>query len=367
VATAVLGTRLTLLGWARAGIVMLLIAFVLWAALLRPVLAGWKSPSVGVSLLFAVAPESLTVLAATLATPEHARWLLIAALVLAALGLGLYLFIISRFDFHQIAVDRGDHWITGGALGICTLAAARIALAAKALGVLGGLGAPLEDIAIGLWVLTMLWLLVLLFAEALVAAALDRARAVVDRVPARDVRRLQLRRRGPRPRGRDHELRASMGMGRARIMGDRLYGHDRACGVEGDVRPSISAAWLGVVIGRSKALATAAKRVTSWTLESAGSPRRSRSVSSKPVRALAPRASPILVRSQVERPDRHHLPHRGFGHLRHQRHQLLRGGRHASANRSRGVVGRRWVRLSTIRLRVKSNRSCPAPAVNSAA
>jgi hypothetical protein len=51
--------------------------------------------------------ESLAVLAATLATPEHARWLLIAALVLAALGLGLYLFVISRFDFHQLAVGRG--------------------------------------------------------------------------------------------------------------------------------------------------------------------------------------------------------------------------------------------------------------------
>jgi tellurite resistance protein TehA-like permease len=166
VATAVLGTRLTLLGWRWAGIAMLVIAFVLWAALLGPVLAGWQSPTVGVSLLLAVAPESLAVLAATLATPEHARWLLIAALVLAALGLGLYVYVISRFDFHQLAVGRGDHWITGGALGICTLAAAKIAIAAKGLGTLGGLGGALEDVAIGLWALTMLWLLVLLFAEA---------------------------------------------------------------------------------------------------------------------------------------------------------------------------------------------------------
>jgi tellurite resistance protein TehA-like permease len=166
VATAVLGTRLTLLGWAWAGIAALVIAFVLWAALLRPVLAGWKSPTVGVSLLLAVTPESIAVLAATLAAPEHARWLLIAALVLFGVGLGLYLFVISRFDFHQLAVGRGDHWITGGALGIAALAGAKIALAAKALGVLGGLGGALEDIAIGLWVLTMLWLLVLLFAEA---------------------------------------------------------------------------------------------------------------------------------------------------------------------------------------------------------
>jgi tellurite resistance protein TehA-like permease len=166
VATAVLGTRLTLLGWAWAGIAALVIAFVLWAALLRPVLASWKSPTVGVSLLLAVSAESLAVLAATLAAPEHARWLLIAALVPFGLGLGLYVFVISRFDLNQLAVGRGDHWITGGALGISALAAGKIAAGAKAVGIVGGGGGALEDIAIGLWVLTMLWLLVLLFAEA---------------------------------------------------------------------------------------------------------------------------------------------------------------------------------------------------------
>ena len=98
VATAVLGTRLTLLGWTWAGIAALVIAFVLWAALLRPALAGWKSPTVGGSLLLAVSVESLAVLAATLAAPEHARWLLIAALVPFAVGLGLYVFVMSRFD-----------------------------------------------------------------------------------------------------------------------------------------------------------------------------------------------------------------------------------------------------------------------------
>ncbi len=166
VATAVLGTRLTTLGWAWAGGAMLVIAFVLWVALLGPVLAGWKSPTVGVSLLLAVSAESLAVLAATLATSEHARWLLIAALVPFGLGLGLYVFVIARFDLHQLVVGRGDHWITGGALGISSLAAARIAIAASALGILGGRGSPLEDIAVVLWILSMLWLLVLLFAEA---------------------------------------------------------------------------------------------------------------------------------------------------------------------------------------------------------
>jgi tellurite resistance protein TehA-like permease len=81
------------------------------------------------------------------------------------LGLGLYVFVISRFDLHQLGVSRGDHWITGGALGIAALAAARIAAGAKTLGILGGDRGALQDIAVALWVLTMLWLLVLLFAE----------------------------------------------------------------------------------------------------------------------------------------------------------------------------------------------------------
>ncbi len=165
VATCVLGTRLTLLGWTWAGVAALVIALVLSAALIGPVRAGWKSPTVGVSLLAAVCPEALAVLAATLAGQEHTRWLLIAALVSFALGLGLYLFVISRFDFHQLAVGRGDHWITGGALGISALAAASIFAGARALGIAGVRGGALKDIAIGLWVLSMLWLLVLVFAE----------------------------------------------------------------------------------------------------------------------------------------------------------------------------------------------------------
>jgi hypothetical protein len=112
------------------------------------VLGGWKSPTVGVSLLLSVSTESLAVLAATLAGREHARWLLIAALVPFGLGLGLYAFVISRFDLRQLAVGRGDHWITGGALGIAALAAGKIGAAAKALGVVGGRDGALEDIAI---------------------------------------------------------------------------------------------------------------------------------------------------------------------------------------------------------------------------
>ncbi len=145
VATAVLGTRLTSLGWTWAGVAALVIALVVWAALLRPVLAGWKSPTVGVSLLLAVSAVSLVPL---------------------GLGLALYVFVISRFDLRQLVVSRGDHWITGGALGISALAVAKLTAGSKALDILGGARGEFKDIAIGLWVLTMLWLIALLFAEA---------------------------------------------------------------------------------------------------------------------------------------------------------------------------------------------------------
>ncbi len=165
--SAVLGTRLTVLGWDWAGVALLVIAIVLWAALLVPVLGNWKTPTVGASLVLTVSTESLAVLAATLATSEHAHWLLFAALAPFGLGLCFYVFVISRFDLHQLAVGRGDHWITGGALAISTLAAGRIASGAKALGTLGSGGGLLKDLAIALWVLTMLWLPLLLLAEAL--------------------------------------------------------------------------------------------------------------------------------------------------------------------------------------------------------
>ena len=165
--TTVLGTRLTILGWDWAGVALLVVALVLWAALLVPVLAHWRTPTVGASLVLTVSTESLAVLAATLAIPEHADWLLVAALAPFGLGLIFYVFVIARFDLRQLAVGRGDHWITGGALAISTLAAARITIGAKIFAVLGDGGGALEGAALVLWVLTMLWLPVLLIAEAL--------------------------------------------------------------------------------------------------------------------------------------------------------------------------------------------------------
>lgn len=166
VATCVVGVRLTLLGWSWAGIATLAIAFALWAALLAPVARGWKVPTVGVSLLLAVSAEALAVLAATLAAAEHARWLLIAAIAAFAAGLGLYALVLARFDLRQLATGRGDQWITGGALAISALAAARIAGAAPALGVLADHRRALADTARWVWVLSALWVPVLVAAEA---------------------------------------------------------------------------------------------------------------------------------------------------------------------------------------------------------
>ena len=165
--TDVLGTRLVLLGWTWAGIATLVIATVIWALLIRPVLRNWKTPTVGASLVLTVSTESIAVLAATLGIVERTEWLLFVALAPFLLGLCFYAFVIARFDWRQIGRGHGDHWITGGALAISTLAAGKLLAGAKALSILGGGGGILKVVAIGLWVLTMLWLPLLLLAEVL--------------------------------------------------------------------------------------------------------------------------------------------------------------------------------------------------------
>ncbi len=165
--TAVLGTRFALLGWTWAAGPLFAIALILWCSFMVPVLANWRTPTVGSSLVLTVSTESLAVFAAALSVREHSQWLLFAALAPFALGLVFYVFVISRFDLRQLGLGHGDHWVAGGALAISALAAGRITLAAKALGVLGSGGGGPRDLAAGLWVLTMLWLPVLLLAEVL--------------------------------------------------------------------------------------------------------------------------------------------------------------------------------------------------------
>jgi tellurite resistance protein TehA-like permease len=163
--TAVIGARFTLLGWTWAGFALLGVAVTSWAALLTPVLRHWTTPTIGVSLMLTVATESLAVLSSSLAEHAAVRWLLYAALAPFLLGLAFYASVMSRFDFRQLVTGSGDHWITGGALAIATLAAGRFTLGAEKLGVLRDQQPGMRHASLALWALTMAWLPVLVVAE----------------------------------------------------------------------------------------------------------------------------------------------------------------------------------------------------------
>ena len=165
--TAVLGARLALAGWNWVGTVLLIVATASWLVLVPQVLHHWQTPTSGASFILTVATESLAVLAATLAFSDRTAWLAYAALAPFGMGLGLYVFVLGRFQFRQLAVGIGDHWVTGGALAISTVAAWRIALAAQRYGILGRGDGPLKTVALVLWCVTMVWLPVLIGGELL--------------------------------------------------------------------------------------------------------------------------------------------------------------------------------------------------------
>ncbi|HET8607887.1 MAG TPA: hypothetical protein VFL66_12780 [Gaiellaceae bacterium] len=162
--TAVLGARIALTGVGWAAYLLLALAAALWAWLLRPVLGGWRTPTVGVSFVLTVATESLAVLAALLSLERGVAWLDVASLVPLGLGLAAYVFVLLRFDLRQLLVGRGDQWVAGGALAIATLACARVA-AAAATGPLRGARGVLEDASLALWAAAAAWLPALLAAE----------------------------------------------------------------------------------------------------------------------------------------------------------------------------------------------------------
>ncbi|HEX5468218.1 MAG TPA: tellurite resistance/C4-dicarboxylate transporter family protein [Gaiellaceae bacterium] len=165
--TAVLGARLALLGWSHVGAALLAIAFCVWLALVPRVLGRWTVPTVGVSFVLVVSTESLAVLAAILAAREDVLWLGVGALAALALGLAAYLFVLSRFDLHQLVTGRGDHWVAGGALAIATLACGRSAEAAQSIEALGSLEDGLGVAALALWAAAALWLPALVAGEVL--------------------------------------------------------------------------------------------------------------------------------------------------------------------------------------------------------
>ncbi len=162
--TAVLGTRLTLLGWRWAGALLLVVAALLWLGLLGRNRRNWVTPTVGASFLPSVSTKSLAALLATLGLTGRVGWPLFAGVLLLTLGIVLYGFVLWRFDVRQLVVGRGDQWVAGGALAISALACAETAQAANALHLLGG-GPALRGAALVLWVAAACWLPVLLVTE----------------------------------------------------------------------------------------------------------------------------------------------------------------------------------------------------------
>jgi hypothetical protein len=162
-ATAVLGARATGVGWSGVAIALLVIATGLWLGLLGPVLRNWARKATGVSFMVSVSTQSLSVVAAQLAVRDRAPWLLYASLALFALGLALYLFVLASFEFRQLFEGKGDQWVSGGALAISTLAAARIAIGAHLEH--WGSAPALQTVSVVLWACSAAWLPALVLAE----------------------------------------------------------------------------------------------------------------------------------------------------------------------------------------------------------
>jgi tellurite resistance protein TehA-like permease len=153
--TAVLGTRLTLAGWTWAGWTLLAIATALYVALIGGVLRRGPFPRTGAGFLVVVAPQSLAVLAASLAGRIEASWPALVGLAPFAIGLVGYVVVLPRFDLAALRSGAGEHWISGGALAISTLACADIARAATPHPAIHD---PLRIASLALWALTIVWL-----------------------------------------------------------------------------------------------------------------------------------------------------------------------------------------------------------------
>ncbi|WP_437114860.1 hypothetical protein [Streptomyces longispororuber] len=126
-ATAVVGTRFSVLGWQGLAIALLVLAAVAWPVALVPVVRHWRRRGMpGEVFLACVATQALAVLAATLCWAGEGDWLGDAALACFALGLVLYGEALVRFDVRQVLAGAGDQWVAGGALAVSALAGARL-------------------------------------------------------------------------------------------------------------------------------------------------------------------------------------------------------------------------------------------------
>ncbi|HEU5028641.1 MAG TPA: hypothetical protein VFV01_27280 [Spirillospora sp.] len=159
--SGVLGVGLLLLRYEMAAEVLLALMAVAWLLLLPRVVRHLRRRLPGAAYLVTVSTQSLVVLASTLAKQLSARWLVWPAGVLLALGLVLYLFVLSRFDFGQVRDGAGDHWVLAGALSISALACAKLAAAAGAPS-----PPPLEGLMLVILAAALAWYVLLACAEA---------------------------------------------------------------------------------------------------------------------------------------------------------------------------------------------------------
>ena len=164
-ATCVLGGRFAAGGAGLLAAALLALAAAGLAALARPVLTHWVTPTSGTSFLLSVATQSVAVLAATLAATDRLGWLLVFAMLTCLVALAAYVFVVRRFDLRAVASGAGDQWVAGGALAIAALAAGRIAAASKAIAEFGGWHDALSAAALAIWCLAMAWFVPLVASE----------------------------------------------------------------------------------------------------------------------------------------------------------------------------------------------------------
>jgi hypothetical protein len=158
--TGVLGDGVAMISRPAAAAVLLGLTALLWAVLLPRVLLNleWRVP--GGAYMVTVATQAVAVLAASLAVRPQARWLLWPAGALLAVGLLLYVLVLTRFDFAQLVGGPGDHWVAGGSLSISALAFGKVTHAA-------GPAAPLVWGTFTVLAVALAWYAVLVVCEVL--------------------------------------------------------------------------------------------------------------------------------------------------------------------------------------------------------
>ncbi|MFD0265257.1 hypothetical protein ACFVGY_01490 [Streptomyces sp. NPDC127106] len=160
-ATAVLGSRISMLGRQTAAAALLALAAALWPGLTFAVMRHWKRQMAGAVFLVCVATQGLAVLAATLALAGLGDWLARAALAAFCLGLFFYGDAFTRFDLREVVRGAGDHWVAGGALAISALAGSKL----TAVPWTGPLPTALHWATLAALALALAWYVLLLAAE----------------------------------------------------------------------------------------------------------------------------------------------------------------------------------------------------------